>query len=211
MKRLFISTVALVAITLFVGTAAAQFRGSVAQIQVEDNGRGTGFFVTRSLVMTNKHVVATSYDPLAREYTDFARTVIVEHGGLSIRGLVVAVHPVYDLALVMVKGRGPRPFKFCEKIDIDKEVEIWTYDFGRFKEKPGNIRDSWGSFYVTSIAVVQGNSGSPMIQNRGLRKCVAGVTFARYTGSGEGLHVSAVVAREFLGDYLKSVGLDGSQ
>jgi S1-C subfamily serine protease len=205
MKRSFINMIVIAAITLFVGTASAQFRGSVAQVYVEEVGRGTGFFVTRSLIMTNKHVVATAYDTNAKEYTEFAEEVIVSHDGISVRGLVVAVSPKYDLAIIMVRGKGPRPFKFCEKVDLEKDVEIWTYDFGRFKEKPGNIRDSWGSFLVTSVAVVHGNSGSPLIQNRGLRKCVAGVTFAAYVRSGEGLHLTAVVAREFLNEYLNSL------
>jgi S1-C subfamily serine protease len=205
MKRSFINMIVIAAITLFAVTASAQFRGSVAQVYVEEVGRGTGFFVTRSLIMTNKHVVATAYDMVTKEYTEFADSVIISHGGISIRGLVVAVSPKYDLAIIMVRGKGPRPFKFCKKVDPEKEVEIWTYDFGKFREKTGNIRDSWGSFFVTSVSVIHGNSGSPLIQNRGLRKCVAGVTFAAYVRSGEGLHLTAVVAREFLNGYLNSL------
>jgi len=206
MKK-FAMLIAVVVMSVFVATgAAAQFRSSVARVFVEEKEtRGHGFFVTRNLIMTSKHLISKQYNKETKVYSDFVQQVIVRHGGIAIRAKVVDVHPVYDMALLEVKGKGPRPFRFCKRIDTEgEEATMWVYRFGKFGKFTGEVVDDWGHFLLTTITPIDGNSGSPLIQGNIFRKCVAGMTESTMVKSKQGVFVGAMVMREFLEVYLSS-------
>jgi len=165
-------------------------RSAVVQVETLEGGRGTGFFVTRNLVMTNHHVVRGG------------EMMIIHHRTYKVWGQVVAVEPGLDLALIEVKGKGPRPLTFCGDTMEGDEVYVWTWDFGRFREKRGMVESRWFERVVTTIGLIPGNSGSPMLKGRGLRRCVAGVAKAVSIPDMRGIATSAFAAREFLRVYL---------
>jgi hypothetical protein len=165
MVLVILTTMVLTALLLQCNPATAQFRGSVAEVFVEDHGRGKGFFVTRNLIVTCKHIIAKKYDRKTNTYSNFAGEVIVKHGLVKIRAEVVDVHTVYDLALLKVKGKGPRPFKLCGA-DRSENVTMLTFEFGIYKNKTGKIRDDLGTYLIVGITPVSGNSGSPLVQGQ---------------------------------------------
>jgi hypothetical protein len=203
MKKL-ITIITMMAVLAMASAGMAQLRSSVAEVFVEDYGQGKGFFVTRSLIVTCKHVIAKKYDPKTNTFSNFTSEVIVKHGLIKIRAEVVDVHPVYDLALLEVKGKGPKPFKLCGA-DWSKDVTMWTFEFGRFKYKKGKIRDESGAFITVGLTPVNGNSGSPLVQGTWRDKCAVGITESTYPATGEGVFISGFLIKEFLNDYLESV------
>ena len=190
----------IVLISLLVSTVAvAQTRTSIVTVYSEQ-GKGTGFFVTRNLIMTNHHVVCED-----NPYDDCEPDVVVGHRLYKVAGKVVAHDAPLDLALVFVGGSGPRPFTFCDSAMIGDEVEVWTFEFGRFKIRQGVILQAWINKYVTSTGLISGNSGSPLMKKIGpLKYCVAGVSKSTYTSNNQAIHVNEYQARKFLNKYLSS-------
>lgn len=172
--------------------------GRLAVVQVEklrsdDNpaGRGTGFFVTRDLVMTNHHVVQNARGP-----------VIVNHRRYKVWGRVVAIEEHLDLALIKVEGSGPRPLRFCRNVQEGDEVAAWTFDFGRFRRKEGMIEAQWFHRVTTTVGLIPGNSGSPIIKGGPISGCVAGVAKSVSWYDFRGIATSAFAAESFLKVYL---------
>ena len=130
--KLFIATVLVIGVLLSMGRCYAQTRNSVA-IVYSEQGKGTGFFVTRNLVMTNHHVVCDDnpYKPPCKS------KVVIRYSLVKVRGVVVASDEDLDLALVFIRGKGPRPFRFCSSVNIMDKVEIWVYEHGIFNTKKG--------------------------------------------------------------------------
>ena len=195
MKAFVMMIVCVIAIAMG-NVAMGQTRSSVVTIY-SDEGKGTGFFVTRNLIMTNHHVVCSD-----NPYENCDHEVVVDHRLYKVAGKVVASDQELDLALVFVGGSGPRPFQFCKGAIIGDEVEVWTYEYGRFKTREGVIVQSWLTKYITTTGLIAGNSGSPLIKKDGFKKRVAGVSKSTYTDSNKSIHVNEHFAKKFLDSYL---------
>ena len=174
--------------------AGAQTRSSVVSIETPSGGRGSGFYVTRHLILTNAHVVDDRVD----------NTVVVMRNYVRYWGEVVKEDQELDLALVKVKSRGPRPFRFCDKLKRHEQLKIWTYDYGRFRRKKTNIYRMHTSRVTITGNVIPGNSGTPAVREKGFGRCVAGVVRAYQMLTGRGVLISAIYAKKFVNDFLES-------
>jgi S1-C subfamily serine protease len=178
------------------GMAATRF--SVVNLYV-DGAKGTGFFVTRNLVMTNHHVVCDD-----NPYEKCESDVVIKHVLYGkVAGKVVAYDQDLDLALVFMSGKGPKPLEFCESSNIGDEVEVWTREYGRFKVRQGVILQALYDYYVTTTGLISGNSGSPLMRG----DCVAGVSKSTYVSNNQSIHVDEFHAKKFLDEYLVSAAV----
>jgi S1-C subfamily serine protease len=193
MVLVILTTMVLTALLLQCNPASAQFRGSVVAIETPGGGRGSGFYVTRHLIMTNAHVVDDRID---------GDKVIVMRNYVRYWGQVVAEDTGLDLALVKVESSGPMPFKFCDKVKRHQDIYIWTYDYGRFTRKIQYVQRVFAHKVTTHGGVIPGNSGSPAINEKGLGRCVAGVVRAYRVNSLEGILISSIYAQRFLDEFL---------
>ena len=190
MKRFLMIMVLLVGVVIS-GEAPAATRNSVARIY-SGQGKGSGFVVTRNLIMTNHHVVCDD------DNVSCNTSVIVQVDTYKVKGKVVAYNKTLDLALVYVHGKLPRPFEFCASARIGDEVENWAWEFGKFRIRRGVIREMWDDNYITTTGIISGNSGSPLLHGN----CVIGVTKARGMTNGFGVHTNEFYAKQFLYKYL---------
>jgi S1-C subfamily serine protease len=145
---------------------------------------GSGFFVDRSgYLLTNYHVIASEVDP---KYEGFSRLSVRLPGSPELRvpAKVVGWDPVFDLALLKVEtvpefwlsfsGRaafapGDRIYAIGSPVGLDSTVTsgIVSAAGRRFLEL--------GDAVQVDVAVNPGNSGGPLLDERGE---LAGIVFA---------------------------------
>jgi len=167
--------------------ASVYLEDSVTPVYTDDkkhNVVGTGFFIRRHLIMTNKHVVGS------------ADTVAVRVHGKFVTGKVVLKSIAADLALIKIKGRGQRPFPICKNVKTGDEIEIWAYDNTIMSKKAGVITYFWITDFYSTVVSYGGNSGSPTVRDG---KCLAGVLWGG--AKAMSAHVTAYKVRRFLARY----------
>lgn len=147
--------------------------GGVSQ---QDTGGGTGFFITSDgYIVTNKHVVSRK---------DVEYTVITSNGK-EYTASVLAVDPLFDIAIVKVEGSGFKPAKLgdSDKIKIGQTVlaignvlaefsntltKGIISGIGRTITASGNgITETLEGTIQTDASINPGNSGGPLINLKG--------------------------------------------
>lgn len=133
-------------------------------------GRGTGFFVTPDLVLTNKHVVE-SYKTLSVK-NDFSTH--------TVEGTVLEVSHDRDLAIVLVPdaanlGREVLPVADSSQVRVGDEIAVIGYPqlsenlvttFGRISSK--KVVAKYGrTFQLSGAEANPGNSGGPLLNDKG--------------------------------------------
>jgi len=132
------------------------------------NYRGTGFALTgNGYIVTNYHVV------------NGADSVYIENAdGESFRTKVVYTEPQYDVAILAVndstfKNLGPVPYAFKKsKGDLGEDVYTLGFPGDDISFGPGALTSSSGfrgdtTEYQVSIPVNPGNSGGPLLDEKG--------------------------------------------
>ena len=138
---------------------------------------GTGFFVSRTgHIITNHHVV------------DGCNTVKLNLNGQDIVGKVLAVDKANDLAIVKADVKPSRAYSISnEDVQLLEDIIIAGYPLGKkvssaIKTSKGSVTALAGfgdnySEFQTDAALNQGNSGGPMMNQKGN---VVGVAVAAY-------------------------------
>ncbi|MBC2682394.1 MarP family serine protease [Corynebacterium anserum] len=133
--------------------------------------QGTGFALTPDIVMTNAHVVAGT-DAVALKTTDGQKNATVTY-----------YNPQEDIALLKVDDGHFTPLAWAENVGEpgDNAVVLGFPEGGPFRATPARIRDRFTisgpniyadarvdrEAYSLRSNVVQGNSGGPLINERG--------------------------------------------
>ncbi len=172
--------------------------GSVSVIN--DDSHGSGFFISNAgYIVTNEHVVGD------------AKTVDIRlSGGIKIKGTVLRSNPKYDLALIKVDGDGfnALPIGNADSTSIGADVFAIGTPFST--ELSATVtrgiisgkREANGVRLLQSdVAVNSGNSGGPIINEKGE---VIGVTASKLSRIGiEGIGFS--ISIDELQDALKVI------
>ncbi|WP_183560229.1 S1C family serine protease [Mucilaginibacter sp. SP1R1] len=153
----------------------------------QGNYRGTGFALSSNgYIATNYHVVTG------------ADSVYVQNAsGESFHAKVIYTEPQYDIAILQIndpafKNLGPVPYNFKKGgSDLGENVYTFGYPGGEEVFGPGSLTSATGYHgdtlaYQISIPVDYGNSGGPLLDDkgnvigviRGLQTQVAGAAFA---------------------------------
>jgi len=173
----------------FAGEANAGKEDSVTVVYTDNPTHdvvGTGFFIERHLVVTNRHVVGDS------------KLVVVNVRGKLRIGKVVMVSNTADLALIKITGRGQRHLRMCRKTaKTGNKVEVWAYDNTIFSKKAGVIINTWVYAFLSTSVSFSGNSGSPTIRNG----CVVGVLSGGNDEGNISYHESGYRLRQLLRSY----------
>ncbi|MEA3419240.1 MAG: tetratricopeptide repeat-containing serine protease family protein [Campylobacterota bacterium] len=172
--------------------------------KVQDS-TGTGFFVSKSKVLTNHHVISSCKDIelIRKEYTSIAK--------------VIAKDANNDLAILEADTANSNSLKFGtgKGVRIGNEIVVLGYPLGDvlgtgIKLTTGSISSLTGladdtSRLQMSAPVQPGNSGGPMLDTSGN---IVGVVYARVEKSISGrltqtanLAIKANVAQKFLDSY----------
>lgn len=145
-----------------------------AVVTIDDgNGHGSGFFISPTLILTNRHVVGNA---------DLLRIKLIT--GRRILGEVIRRHPERDVALIQVEAAGhqPLPVRF-DPLKITEEV----YAIGTplYKSASGTVTKGIVSRFRTNeyglediqadVDIHGGNSGGALLDGNGN---VVGVTYA---------------------------------
>lgn len=182
-------------------------------------GAGTGFIVTNDgFIVTNKHVVGDQ----AAEYTVFT------NDGQSFPAKVIAKDPLNDLAVIKIEGKGLPVVDLGNSDDL--KIGQWVIAIGnalgefqntvtvgvvsaterRIQIEGGTVLEG---LLQTDAAINSGNSGGPLVNNRGqvvgINTAVAapgiseGIGFAIPVNSAKGVIDQAIktgkIIRPFLG------------
>jgi hypothetical protein len=180
--------------------AEASWRDAVVKVQIQGGGRGTGFFVAPGIIMTAKHVVAAAGE----------KPMYIQYRWVKIRAQVVSVHNEIDLALLAIRGKGPRPLRFCEFVNSD-DLTVVTRVHDKFESKPGVLLGYMFDRFVSSIPVRKGDSGSPVIQGTGRDRCVAGMTIKKSHLGDRGTHISGDAAFVYLKMFAETLKQQGGK
>jgi S1-C subfamily serine protease len=168
---------------------------------------GSGFFVSRSDILTNYHVVKTAV-------VGDAQVRIVIQGGGDTQKLasadVVAYDEDTDLALLRTEAKAPYTLRFLPERQIKTTMPIWVagFPFGTqlglaIKLVDGTvsapIRDEEGNLVQVQLNanVNPGNSGGPVVDSTGRVVGISRATIDPTKGHGIGLAIPSVVAEEF--------------
>jgi serine protease Do len=165
--------------------------------------RGTGFAITSNgLIVTNYHVV------------NGADSVYVQNGaGKSFKAKVLYTEPANDIAILKIvdtsfRNLGAVPYTF-KKAESDLAESVYTYGYpqdspvfneGKVTSSVGLNGDSLD--YQISIPINAGDSGSPLIDNKGN---VVGIVQAKQTQL-EGVHFA--VKASYLLDAIHNIPSD---
>jgi S1-C subfamily serine protease len=129
-----------------------------------DDGIGSGFFVARGLILTNRHVVGAA-----------AALEVVLHDGRKLAGTVVERAPGdIDLALVRVAARDVEPLALALP---SPKIGAWIASVGHGVDSPwtfttgmvSNVYKNRAGWPVlqTQIPLNPGSSGSPIVDRHG--------------------------------------------
>ncbi len=161
------------------------------------NGSGSGFFILQSgIVVTNKHVIGSSQS-----------VSIITSKGERKQSVSIFIHPTKDLALVKVEGQDfPYiPIANAKSVNVGADVIAIGSPSGLQNTITKGIISSFrdagveGIHLQTDVAINSGNSGGPLLNNRGE---IVGVNTWKIVGNGkEGLGF-AIFCSEIL-DMLK--------
>ena len=128
--------------------------------------RGTAFFISPHLIVTNFHV--------ARRMIDLSKITLTQEGNpktIHVEGFH-SLSALHDLAILKIKGRVPHYLKIKEKSPSSKEaLRIVGYPNGAFKRinKTGRLFHEGSSFYlfIGYFNPLIGASGSPLLDKEG--------------------------------------------
>tara|TARA_Y100001970_G_scaffold63602_1_gene81437 strand:+ start:1278 stop:2981 length:1704 start_codon:yes stop_codon:yes gene_type:complete len=151
-------------------------------------GSGTGFLTStgnNANIVTNFHVI------------DNCDEVIIAHKGNRIKSKIYAVDRTNDMAILKAKINGSKFFHVAsEDVQLLEDIIIAGFPLG--KEVSGNVKVTKGSVsslagfgdnssnFQTDAAINQGNSGGPIINDKGN---VVGVAVATWIEEGvQGVH-----------------------
>ena len=151
-------------------------------------GSGTGFLTSsgnNANIITNFHVI------------DNCDEVVVSHNGNKIKGKIYAVDRTNDMAILKTKINGTKVFPVAtEDVQLLEDIIIAGFPLG--KEVSANVKVTKGSVsslagfgdnssnFQTDAALNQGNSGGPIINDKGN---VVGVAVATWIEEGvQGVH-----------------------
>lgn len=152
---------------------------------------GSGFFIEESgYIITNYHVISSEVDP---EYEGFSRMYIKlsENDNSRIPAKVIGWDEVLDLALIKAEIKAPYVFSLGSSDDLD--VGDIIYAIG----SPGGLEKTLTSGIVSSInrrflsmgsimqidaAINQGNSGGPIIDQKGRVQAVVFAGIENFEG-----------------------------
>ncbi len=147
-------------------------------------GFGSGFMVGSSgYIITNYHVVQEDTTPMIRIAAD-----------KKIKATIVKVNPDYDLALLKIENNTTQPLAVGNSNDLTQGEEVYAVgtpldkSFGQSVTKGiiSGFREFNGvKFIQTDVSINSGNSGGPLVNDRGE---VIGITTLKLAGKGiEGL------------------------
>ncbi len=151
-------------------------------------GSGTGFLTStgnNANIVTNFHVI------------DNCDEVIIAHKGNRIKSKIYAIDQKNDMAILKAKINGSKFFHVAsEDVQLLEDIIIAGFPLG--KEVSGNVKVTKGSVsslagfgdnssnFQTDAAINQGNSGGPIINEKGN---VVGVAVATWIEEGvQGVH-----------------------
>ncbi|MFA7308651.1 MAG: trypsin-like peptidase domain-containing protein [Patescibacteria group bacterium] len=177
---------------------------------VEQKGGGTGFIVTADgLILTNKHVVDG-----AQEFT------VVTNEGKDYKGKVVAVDPLFDLALIKIEGKDLPVVEIGDstKLDIGQKVIAIGNALGEYQNSvtvgvlsararaitaaSQNGSERLEGLLQTDAPINPGNSGGPLINAAGQ---VIGInTAVDAQGNSIGFAIPIHLAKAAVDSYTKS-------
>ena len=125
---------------------------------------GTGFFVAPDKIATNFHVAAgTKIGPIFAKL-GHKETIWAIEG-------VMAFDAKSDIAILKVKGEGvPLPLADVDTLQIGETVFLAGYPYSReYKVTEGVVKDirSSDKWLKTTVEAYPGNSGSPVLNNKG--------------------------------------------
>lgn len=150
---------------------------------------GSGFFVSRGLIVTNAHVIR-----------DEVTIRVTLRGGRELPAVVVGVDSGYDLALLRVKADEIAPLEFAtanqsgqkvivlgEPLGYRNSVAVGTLSSVSYvaQDNAASIGSELPQLLLTDAQVLPGNSGGPALDSSGR---VLGVVAAQFRSdsSGEG-------------------------
>lgn len=150
--------------------------------------KGTGFFVTKTHVLTAYHIL--------EDHLKDAAILITTSKGTSVEAKLIAFSKIRDLALLEAQGPTSTGLSFCNDYDVGDKVYLLTYEKGKLISKTGKIKrikDTIISHYVRSnIPTKMGYSGAPVLKQTAKAVCLVGVH--RLAGS---IHIPGYIAYEF--------------
>ena len=137
---------------------AAQ-EGSVCLVRVERGGTGTGFFISKTEIVTAHHVVKD------------AKRIRIEFGDLIRNARKVRSEPRYDLALLEVDAvPNAQPLRLAEQeIGVNDPVEFYGHPLGKWdvEKRVGKVLaivnfETRNQYQIDTPAIF-GMSGGPVI------------------------------------------------
>lgn len=145
-----------------------ELEDSIVVLSTLDEGMGTGFYVTQTLVVTNAHVVGDA------NYVSMRR-----FDGQTATAEVIKKDIGRDLALVEVSLEG-RPLKFAEGCQVKRREEVFTighpkgYEYSTTRGIVSSLRTMKNPFYSVAgrfqyiqidAPISSGNSGGPLFNS----------------------------------------------
>lgn len=138
----------------------------VVTVSIGDVSHGSGFIISEDgLLITNHHVV-----------TGNEKVTVIGSNKVSLPAEVIAINPEYDLALVKVVGSGYKPLALGNSADVKLGTEVTAIGTPRYTELNqtvtkgivSGLRVIEGKEYIqTDVSVSPGNSGGPLINDKG--------------------------------------------
>jgi len=215
-KRCFVALVVVVAVAASeAGSLSKSVVGRVTAacvlVQAAEGGKGqagSGFFVGRSEVLTNHHVVKAAIEGDARV------VVIVDSGRKSrkvVEATILGADEDLDLALLRVKHKSSTYLRFLRESQLRVTQAVWVagYPFGtrpglELTVTAGTVtslrRDEEGAMRQVQIdaSINPGNSGGPVVNGRGQVVGVTRAVVSPKVGAGMAIAIPCGAAQDFV-------------